>query len=364
MRKTRSGLPKHCTYQLGRDGKRRVRFRRRGVSVYLTGIPWSEDFMRQYAAALEREQDQRAQIGAAKRTLPGSFSALCVSYYNSPEFLGLAESTQGVRRNILERFRREHGHRPLKDLKAVHIRTILGAMSTRPESANGLLKVLRVVLGHGVAIGLLAANAALGVKPYRSRNAEGFHTWTEAEIAQFQVAHPLGTRAGLAMALALYTAQRRSDVIRLGWQHVKDGRIAVRQQKTSVALAIPIHPELERALAALPKTNMTFLVTESGKPFAAAGFGNWFRRMCTAAGLPHCSMHGLRKSACRRLAEAGCSANEIAAVSGHASLREVARYTSAASQRLLADRAVERQLRAERDVRVAGELQTGKTNAR
>ena len=56
MLKTRSGLPRHCTYQLDRDGKRRVRFRRRGVSVYLTGIPWSEDFMRQYAAALEREQ--------------------------------------------------------------------------------------------------------------------------------------------------------------------------------------------------------------------------------------------------------------------------------------------------------------------
>jgi integrase len=220
-------------------------------------------------------------------------------------------------------------------------------MAKRPESANGLLKVLRAVLGHAVAIGLTAANAALGVKPYRSRNAGGYHTWTEAEIVQFQAAHPLGTRAGLAMALALYTGQRRGDVVRLGWQHVKDGRIVVRQQKTSVALTIPVHPELERALTALPKTNMTFLVTEFGKPFAAAGFGNWFRRMCNVAGLPHCSMHGLRKAACRRLAEAGCSANEIAAVSGHASLREVARYTSAASQRLLADRAVERQLRAE-----------------
>jgi integrase len=347
MLKTRSGLPKHCTYQADRYGNRRVRFRRRGVSVYLTGIPWSEDFMRQYAAALEREDVNRVQVGAVKRTSPGSFSALCVSYYNSPEFCGLKSSTQGVRRNILERFRREHGHRSLKDLKAIHIRTILGAMAKRPESANGLLKVLRAVLGHAVAIDLLAANAALGVKPYRSRNAEGYHTWTEAEITQFQAAHPLGTRAGLAMALALYTGQRRGDVVRLGWQHVKDGRIVVRQQKTSAALAIPIHPELERTLAVLPKTNMTFLVTEFGKPFAAAGFGNWFRRMCNAARLPHCSMHGLRKAACRRLAEAGCSANEIAAISGHASLREVARYTSAASQRLLADRAVERQLRAE-----------------
>jgi integrase len=345
MLKTRSGLPKHCTWQSDRNGKRRVRFRRRNVSVYLTGIPWSEDFMRQYAMALERAEDQPA--GVPKHILPGSFSALCALYYGSPEFLGLKDSTKGVRRNILNRFCTDYGHCRLKDLKATHIRTILGALSERPESANGLLKALRAVLGHAVAIGLTAVNPALGVKPYRSRNAEGYHTWDEAEIAQFQAAHPLGTRAGLAMALALYTGQRRSDVVRLGWQHIKDGRILVRQQKTSAALAIPIHPELERVLEVLPKTNMTFLVTEFDKPFAVAGFGNWFRRMCNAAGLSHCSMHGLRKAACRRLAEAGCSANEIAAVSGHASLREVARYTSAASQRLLADRAVERQLRAE-----------------
>src|SRR5262245_48223730 len=68
MLRTRSGLPKHCTYQVDRDGKRRVRFRRRGVSRYLTGIPWSEDFMRQYAAALEAEQANRAQVGAGLRT--------------------------------------------------------------------------------------------------------------------------------------------------------------------------------------------------------------------------------------------------------------------------------------------------------
>jgi integrase len=48
------------------------------------------------------------------------------------------------------------------------------------------------------------------------------------------------------------------------------------------------------------------------------------------AGLPaRASVHGLRKAACRRLAELGCSANVIAAISGHATLREVSRYTAA-----------------------------------
>src|SRR5262245_23962530 len=99
MLRTKSGLPKHCTYQADRYGNRRVRFRRRGVSVYLSGIPWGEDFMRQYATALEIED--RAQLGASKRSLPGSFSALCVSYYGSPDFRRLKASTQRVRRNVL-----------------------------------------------------------------------------------------------------------------------------------------------------------------------------------------------------------------------------------------------------------------------
>ena len=146
MLKTRSGLHKHCTYQPDRNGKRSVRFRRRGVSVYLTGIPWSEAFMRQYAVALEREQGQRVQIGTTKRTLPGSFSALCVCYYSSPEFRGLEPSTRKTRRNVLERFRNDHGHRRLDDLQRVHIRSIIGAMAGTPQSANNLLKALRVIL--------------------------------------------------------------------------------------------------------------------------------------------------------------------------------------------------------------------------
>lgn len=64
--------------------------------------------------------------------------------------------------------------------------------------------------------------------------------------------------------------------------------------------------------------------------------------MCNAAALPNgTSAHGLRKAACRRLAEAGCSANVIAAIRGHASLREVARYTAAADQARVARSGIE-----------------------
>jgi len=148
----------------------------------------------------------------------------------------------------------------------------------------------------------------------------------------FESHYPVGTKPRLAFELLLHTAQRRADVIRLGPQHVRGGVISIRQQKTGKTLAIPVSPALAAALDGTPSKHLTFLVTEDGQPFEAMAFTKWFRRCCDAAGLSGYSAHGLRKSACRRLAEAGCSANEIAAISGHASLREVERYTRAVDQ--------------------------------
>ena len=57
---------------------------------------------------------------------------------------------------------------------------------------------------------------------------------------------------------------------------------------------------------------------------------------------PASTAHGLRKAAARRLAEAGCTMHEIAAITGHASLSEVQRYTRAADQARLARAAMDK----------------------
>jgi integrase len=262
-----------------------------------------------------------------------------VSYYRSPDFLGLKASTATVRRNIIERFRAEHGDKPVNRLGRTHIADIIGAKAETPEAANNLLKVLRILLAYAVDIGMVQNNPAIGVKRYRSRG-EGFHPWSEAEVAQFEATYPIGTQERLAHALAIYTAQRVGDIVRMGWQHVsKDGRIAVRQEKTDVPLLLPLHPELALVLKAVPKGNLTFLLTERGGPFSAAGLSNWFGKRCRAAGLVKCTAHGLRKAACRRLS----------VVSGHKSLKEIERYTKDVAQARLAQQALSRQLRAEHE---------------
>jgi integrase len=293
---------------------------------------------------------RRAEIaGPGKRTIAGTVNALIVSYYTASSFKDL-KATQANRCNILERFRNEFGDLPVKGLTRATLDRLMGARSNTPHAANNMVKVLRYLLDHAISQGMIVINPAVGVRKYRSKS-DGHHTWSEAEIAEFQKRHPLDTRAGLAMALMLYTGQRRSDAVKMGRQHMSQHRdddgvlmdyIAVKQEKTETPLDIPMHPELLAAVAALPMKNMTFLLTERGAPFSAAGFGNWFRERCDEAKLPHCSAHGLRKAAATRLANIGCTNEMIKAITGHRSDSALAPYTKAADQRRLATAAMKR----------------------
>jgi hypothetical protein len=163
------------------------------------------------------------------------------------------------------------------------------------------------------------------------------------EIATYEARHPIGTQARLALALALYTGQRSSDVIRMGPQHVRNGWITVRQQKTGARLEIRLHADLHTILNATPCEHLTFLVAKNSKPFSSANsFAHRVQVWTQEAGLRGCSLHGPRKACCRRLAEAGCSASQIMAITGHKTLAEVERYVRAAEQKRMADEAIQR----------------------
>lgn len=178
--------------------------------------------MRQYAAALEREDVNRAQVGASKHIAWLILGAVRILLRVAGIPWAQGQHAKG-RRNVLERFRAEHGHRPLKDLQSAQIRSIIGAKANTPEAANNLLKFLRVILNYAVSERMIASNPAIGVKRYRSKS-EGIHTWTEAEVEQFEACHPIGNKARLAFELMLCTAQRRSDAVRMDGSMCKETR--------------------------------------------------------------------------------------------------------------------------------------------
>ena len=325
---------------IDRHGKPRYYYRAgRGARVALPAAPGTLEFMLAYEQAARGEPALQAR---QNRGETGTFDRLVEDYFTSSDFLRLSKSSQRPYRLVIERLIRDEniGHRLVREMTREHVNRIVARRAATPGAANDVLKKLKILVHFAIDNGLRNDDPTLRIKKYAAGE---FHTWTEDEIATYEARWPIGTTARLGFALLLYTGQRRSDVVRMFWSDVKDEAIHVVQGKTKTKLWVPVHRELAVILAACPTIDGTILTTSFRKPFAATGFGNFMADRIGEAGLPErCVTHGLRKAASRRLAEAGCSANEIAAITGHRTLTEVSRYTKGAEQKRLARSAMER----------------------
>src|SRR5215467_2493810 len=318
----------------GRKDKRvRYYFRRRGgKAMPLPGLPGSEEFMAAYAAALAGLP--RVEIGAS-RTLPGTINALVVNYYGSDDWQKLATDTKKNRGRVIERFRAEHGNKRVALLQREHILGMLAAIE-RPSAKRRWLKAIRGLLRAAVPT-MRRDDPTEGIAGIKMPKTKGHHTWTDEEIAQYRAHWPFGTQQRLVMEFALETASRRGEVVRVGPQHVRNGRIRIERTHGSEDVDMPMSPELQAACDAMPKVHLTYVVTAHGKPRSKYGLGNDFAKWATEAGLPaRCRLHGLKKGGMRRLAEAGGTAHELMAFSGHKTLTEVQRYTMDADRKRLA----------------------------
>jgi integrase len=235
-----------------------------------------------------------------------------------------------------------HGHRLVRDLPKAAARNVVEEIgTTRPGLANTTRAALSDIMVCAISIGERADNPFAGLEVYRLGT---HHTWTDAEIAQFERRWPLGTRERLAFALLLYAGQRRGDIVKMTRSDIVGSHIRVSQDKvrkgTTNELMIPIHAALTRALKAGPVglvvgMQQHLIADARGRPLR--GLNALIEAAVKRAGLPpHCVANGLRKAALRRLAEHGSTTKEIAAVSGHRTLSEIERYTARADQARLA----------------------------
>lgn len=326
-------LPRYASAFTDNRGKERIRLRRTGwQTIYVTALPGTPEFTQAYK---QWEASGKIEIGA-KRARAGSFDELIAKFYNSPVWQGIKPGTQYTYRGELERFRAKYGDRLVSTMTARNVSALLMTMQATPSAANNLKKRLSQLFDFAILQDWRTDNPTKAVKALKIRSG-GYQTWQEEQIAQFEAKHPVGTTARLAFDLALYTAQRRSDVRIMGPQHVERGRIRVKQLKTGKTLMIPIHPNLAASIAATPSGHLAFLISQRGTPFTFKGFGMWFMRQCRDAGLTGFAMHGLRKAASRRMAEVGLSNQLIKSITGHSSDTEVARYTRDAEQERMAD---------------------------
>ena len=136
------------------------------------------------------------------------------------------------------------------------------AQIAKPSAKRHWLKAIRGLLRFAVPT-MLKVDPTEGIASIKLPKSKGHHTWTDEEIAQYRAYWPLGTQQRLVMEFALETASRRGEVVRLGPQHVKNGRIRIERTHGSEDVDIPISPELQAACDAMPKSHLTYIVSAS-----------------------------------------------------------------------------------------------------
>lgn len=327
--------------QPDRNGKWFYYFRRNGKKTRLPD-PSDPTFHEAYAKALGSPNNVKERKPRASAGKPGSIKWLCERYYQTVEFKILADSTQGVRRNILDSIlseewrasRRAFGTFRFSDVKPMHIREIKDAKAGLPEAANARVKALRQVFTWAKKAGHVETNPAFEVEYVHSKT-DGHHTWTVDEVYRFWERWPLGTREYLASCILLFTGVRRQDAPRLGKGMERNGELSFRTGKNGIQIDIPVVAMLREAIDACPSGHMTYLVTAFGQPFTAAGFGNWFGDRCRMADVPG-RAHGLRKAGACILAENGATEHELMSIYGWTTAKQAILYTRKANRARLA----------------------------
>lgn len=319
---------------IDRHGRVRRYVRKGGKHIPLPGLPGSPEFMEAYQVALGVKP-----WPIATRNREGTLAALVERFLQSTDFCNLKAGSQRTYLKALGPVLAAHGHRLICDLEPDKARKVIENIGARaPGMANLTRSVLVKMFNYAMDIGLRRDNPFVRVPRYRLGS---HHTWQESELFAYERRWPLGTKERLAYAVLLYTMQRVGDAVRMQRTHVTDGALHLIQDKTGAELAIPLHPELIDAIRAGPSLGLYLIGDRAGRPIKTPALSALILAAARAAGLPReCIAHGLRKAGIRRLAEHGCSTKQIAAMSGHKSLREIERYTAQADQQRLARQAV------------------------
>jgi integrase len=329
-----------------RHGKERWRFRRAGKTVSLPHAPGHPEFEEAYRAVVEGREPRKAQVvklpGAAE---PRSFRAAWRKVVTeTPEWQALAAVSQFKQTAIAEAFFASKvapdsalvwGDAPIADVERRHIRGILAERNSTPHAAKHLLTLIRKMLDVAIDENWIKTDPAYRLK-YRPET-KGWRAWTAAERAAYELRWPIGTTPRLAYALALWLGNRRGDVATIKPGDIIDGAAYVTQEKTGRSLVIPITPMLQEVLAATDMTRATILTTAYGEPFSSKSLTGAMAHWTKMAGLaPGCTMHGLRKTLGKLLAESGATTRQIMDTLGHTSITHAELYSREADQVRLA----------------------------
>lgn len=337
--------PNASSYQ-DRHGRERWRFRRAGKTVSLPQQPGHPEFEEAYQAAVEGRAPRNAAViahpsAAAPRTLKAAWNLVL---RDSPDWKQLDAVTRQKQSAIAEAFldspiaegaKVPWAQVPLADLKRRHVKALLAARSATPHAARHLLVVIRKMILAGLDEEWIESDPTYRLK-YRPET-KGWRAWTDDERAAFEKRWPLGTTPRLTYVLALWLGNRRSDVAALPVSAIRGDVVEVQQIKTGRKLRLAITPMLREALDATDLQGPTILRTAYGEPFSAKSLTGRMADWTKSAGLAKgCTLHGLRKTLGKMLADGGATTRQIMDTLGHTDIKHAELYTKEADQERLA----------------------------
>lgn len=319
---------------VSRHGQIRWYFQRPGrPRVRLKAVYGSPEFRAEYDAAIAE-----TPATAARKAGAGTLAWLIGRYKESSAWRALDLATQRQRDNIYKHVVADEGDYPFADIQRKHIHAGRERRVETPHQANNFLKSMRAVWKWAIEAEIAATDPTKDV-PLLNPKSDGYHTWTEDEVARYEARWPIGTRERLALDLLLYTGLRRGDAVRLGRPHVRDGWFKIRTEKKDVWVEAPLLPILAASIEATPTGDLTFIAGVHGRPMVKESFGTWFRLACIEAGVPG-RAHGLRKAGAVRAAENGASELQLCSIYGWTDPKMARVYTRKAARRKMAGEAM------------------------
>jgi integrase len=280
------------------------------------------------------------EISAARQTAgisgqgAGTFAALIVAYRASPEWNGLAATTQNSWRTWLDRIEKKFGKARLNIFNSRKIRGDIliwrDQWGSQPRSADLAIQVLSRVLSFGVDRGLLEKNQTSGIKQLYDTNRSEI-IWTPEDLAAFH--QHASVEVSEAVDLAACTGLRRGDLVEVPWSAVGEHAIIWQTNKSRgrARIVVPLLPETREVLARIKARHAaemeavrpsrrkplpeTILSNSWWRPWTAMGFGSRFRDGRDAAKLT-VHLHDLRGTFATRCMIAGLTDQEIADILG------------------------------------------------
>lgn len=295
------------------NGEMKVHFYAWRGGPAIQAKPGTPEFVREYHDAHASLRQPRA----------GTFMTIIAQYKAAPEFTGLAASTRRAYLAYIKLIEDEFGDLPVAALADRRVRgefkTWRDSFAETPRKADYAWTTLARVMSFAKDRGIIATNPCeRGGHLYVADRKDKI--WTEQDIAA--VLAVASSEIQLALILALWSGQRQGDLLRLPWSAYESTYIRLRQSKGGRRVAMPAGAPLRALLDATNRRGPLILTNTLGRPWTSDGFRTSWGKACERAGIDGLTFHDLRGTAVVRLAIAGASVPQIAAVTGH-SLKDV-----------------------------------------